>query len=40
MGNEDQLNAAWTIGPYECGVLGDVTLDELYQIINSIYEKD
>lgn len=40
MENKDQLNAVWTNGPYECGVSGDVTLDELYQIINSIYEKD
>jgi len=40
MGNEGQLNAVWTNGPYECGASGDVTLDELYQIINSIYKKD
>lgn len=40
MENEDQLNAVWTQGSYECGISGDVTLDEMYQIINSIFEKD
>lgn len=40
MENEGQLNATWMSGPYECGISGDVTLAELYQIINSVYKKD
>lgn len=34
--NVDQLRAVWVIGSYECNVSGDVSLDEIKMMIDSI----
>lgn len=36
MDNEDQLQAVWIIGNYECCIIGPLTLPEIKQIIDSI----
>lgn len=30
--------ALWANGPAECAITGDITIDELKQVIESIYE--
>lgn len=35
--NLDDVTAAWTDGIVECSLSGDVTIEEMQQIINSIY---
>lgn len=40
MENAGRWSAAWTFGAFECNITGDVALDELTRIIESIYEKD
>lgn len=34
--NLDQLVVCWKTGPFECGFYGDLTLDEINDILNSI----
>ena len=39
VGNNDNLSAMWTNGNLECHIQGDLTLTELRQMIDSIYEE-
>ena len=34
--NNKQVQAAWTVDSYECNISGNVTIDELKQMIDSI----
>ena len=38
MQNAGRECAVWTNGPFECNISGDISMDELSQMINSIYE--
>ena len=36
--NAGRASAVWVNGPAECAISGDITMDELRQVIDSIYE--
>lgn len=36
--NNKQVRSAWIVDSYECSIFGDVTIDELKEMINSIEE--
>lgn len=38
--NAGRPMALWADGPAECSISGDITMEELKQLIDSIYEKD
>jgi len=39
MTNNGKTNAVWSTGNFECSIVGDVTVDEVKQMIDSIYER-
>lgn len=40
MENAGRQSATWSVGPFECNITGDISLEELTKIIESICEKD
>ena len=36
--NNEQVRSVWIIDSYECSIFGDVTIDELKEMVNSIEE--
>ena len=39
MTNDGKTSVVWTVGRYECGIIGSITEDEAIRMIDSIYER-
>ena len=37
--NDEKVMAYWNNGNYECYIIGDITIEDVERMINSIYER-